>query len=121
MFEISDGTEVNSIRVYINPDDYPTLQIVSDGILQTVTTLPFLVTTGFSYFAFGWSAGGGYFADHLGNVETFDAIILPSSLCCQRLGGDSVSNFLNGVLAQTQICSLLSMDEVRAWVEHENT
>ena len=119
LLEISDGTEENSINAYINSDDQPALQIISDGILQTIATLPFPIATGLSFLTFGWSAEGGYIADQSGNVVTFDAINLPFGLCRQQLGGDSASNFLNDILVQAQTSSLLSMDEIGAWMEYE--
>ena len=120
LFEISDGTEDNSIKAYIDEDDQPTLRIVSGGSMQVTAVLGSPVAVGLSLLAFGWSADGGYVADQSGNVAVFGAVTLPSVLDHQQLGGDISTSSLNDMLVQVQTCSLLSLDEVQSWMEHED-
>jgi len=118
LFEISDGTEGNSIQAYIDEDDQPTLRIVSGGGVQVTAVLAYPVLAGTSLLAFGWGADGGYIVDQSGQVVAFAAVTLPSVLDHLQFGGDISSNYLNDTLVQMQTCSLLSLDEVQSWIEH---
>jgi len=93
---------------YINESGFPALKIVSGGVIETDTPLPYAIAVTRAPLLFGWSASGGYIVDSAGHLATFGAVTLPTGLTAGRIGSSQAGLYLEDTLEYVETHQLLA-------------